>query len=84
MPIYSWSCVLTQAQHCGEPKGYLRLFICFLILFLVLMWADVEETNYDHMFRLSWSSDVRIGKTVETAGIEYHLINVLKSMVEPL
>lgn len=29
---------------------------------LWLMWADVEEPNYDHMLRFSWSRDMRIGK----------------------
>lgn len=38
------------------------MFLDSISAALWLMWADVEEPNYDHMLRFSWSRDMRIGK----------------------
>lgn len=46
------------------------MFLDSISVALWLMWADVEEPNYDHMLRFSWSRDMRIGKkTVHTIEI---------------
>ena len=75
MPVYSWLWVLTQAQHCGRPKA--------VSVVLWLMLADVEEPNYEHMLRLSWSSDKSLEKIAEITEIGNYLINVPKARVEP-
>lgn len=69
-----------------EPKllEAIHLLLDSVSAVLWLMLADVEEPNYEHMLRLSWSSDKSLEKIAEITEIGNYLINVPKARVEPL
>lgn len=67
-----------------DPKllEVIHLFLDSVSVVLWLMLADIEEPNYEHMLRRSWSSDKSLEKMITEIG--NYLINVPKARVEPL
>lgn len=68
-----------------DPKllEVIHLFLDSISVVLWLTLADTEGPNYEHMLRLSGSSDTRLEKIVEKTGTGRYLINVPEARVSP-